>query len=223
MGTYYKVLNTHGRACCGGSGQWNRPRNGQPGDWMPVIVNIEPCVRGYHLCRPNDLIHWLGPRIWLAEGRGESIIHDNKVVFSEARLLKPIKAWTNQTARLFACDCAEHVLPIWEKRWPNDNRPAQAIAIARQFADGTANSKKLAAARTDAHAAAWAATDATGSGAAFAASTSAWTNATNAAFVGAESARIAATDATANARNDAWTAERQWQIELLRNLLMTSE
>ena len=38
--------------------------------------------------------------------------------------------------RLWAADCAEHVLPIYEKKYPNDKRPADAIKAARQFARG---------------------------------------------------------------------------------------
>jgi len=64
--------------------------------------------------------------------------------------------------RLFACDCAEHVLPLFEKEYPNDNRPREAIRIIRLFAEGQATRKELAAARAAASAAAsdaaWAAT-----------------------------------------------------------------
>ena len=52
--------------------------------------------------------------------------------------------------RLFACDCAEKVLPLFEKQYPNDDRPRQAIIIARQFANGKATKEDLAAARVTA-------------------------------------------------------------------------
>ena len=54
---------------------------------------------------------------------------------------------------LFACDCAEHVLPIYEKKYPNNNCPRKAIETSRAFAMGKATKKQLAAA----WAAAWAA------------------------------------------------------------------
>ena len=37
-------------------------------------------------------------------------------------------------ARLLACDFAEHVLPIWQAKYPDDLRPAQCIEAARAFA-----------------------------------------------------------------------------------------
>ena len=55
--------------------------------------------------------------------------------------------------RLFACDCAEHVLPIFEKKFPKDARPREFIAVARRFANGEVS----AAAWVAAWAAAWAA------------------------------------------------------------------
>ena len=37
--------------------------------------------------------------------------------------------------KLFACDCAEHVLPIFEKRYPGDDRPRKIIETIRQSAN----------------------------------------------------------------------------------------
>ena len=53
--------------------------------------------------------------------------------------------------RLFACDCAEQVLPIFEKAYPDDKRPRASIETARKYANGKATQDELAAAR----AAAW--------------------------------------------------------------------
>jgi len=63
--------------------------------------------------------------------------------------------------RLFACECAERVLPLYETKYPNDNRPRQAIETARRFANGQATLAGLAAARDAARVAAWAAAGAT--------------------------------------------------------------
>jgi hypothetical protein len=60
-------------------------------------------------------------------------------------------------ARLFSCDCAEHTIGIFEKQYPDDKRPRQAIDVARRFARGEATPKELAAARDAASDAAWAA------------------------------------------------------------------
>jgi hypothetical protein len=45
--------------------------------------------------------------------------------------------------RLFACDCAEHVLHLFEQEYPEDKRPRKAIEISRQFAQGQATLDQL--------------------------------------------------------------------------------
>jgi hypothetical protein len=59
-----------------------------------------------------------------------------------------------RTLRLFACSCAEHVLPLFEQQYPEDKRPRRAIETARRFAAGEAPREELAAAGDDAWAAA---------------------------------------------------------------------
>jgi len=56
--------------------------------------------------------------------------------------------------RLWAADCAEHVLHLFTDKYPNDNRPAKAIKAARQFAHGEITDASWAAARAAARAAA---------------------------------------------------------------------
>ena len=67
----------------------------------------------------------------------------------------------DKIARLFACDCAESVLPIFESEKPDDPRPRKAIQTARDYAVGLATQEQLAAAwaaaQDAARAAAWAA------------------------------------------------------------------
>jgi len=60
---------------------------------------------------------------------------------------------SDQFTRLLACDFAEHVLPIFEARRPNDQRPRKAIEVARRFARGQADRDELIAARKGAAAA----------------------------------------------------------------------
>jgi hypothetical protein len=58
--------------------------------------------------------------------------------------LRSIEA--DRDVRLFACDCAESVLHIFEKKYPNDKRPRKAIEVSRLHADGKATRDELAAA-----------------------------------------------------------------------------
>ena len=55
-------------------------------------------------------------------------------------------AWSDSTVRLFAADCAEHVLHFYEDKYPGDNRPRKAIEMARKFARGKATGEEFAAA-----------------------------------------------------------------------------
>jgi hypothetical protein len=60
--------------------------------------------------------------------------------------------------RLFACDCAEMVLPIYEHKYPGDDRPRKAIEVIRLYAARAAAGDAAGdAARAAARAAAWAA------------------------------------------------------------------
>ena len=147
---YYKVLNDDGTPYHGGSGQWHLPDGDTPGEWMPRIDNIVPCESGYHLCREGDLLQWLGPAIFEAEYRGEVIETDDKIVVSEARLIRRLDAWNERTARLFACDCAERVAHL-----NDDPRVQNTIDVARRYANGEASDKELGAAWAAARAAAW--------------------------------------------------------------------
>ena len=154
----FKVTGEDGAPYHGGSGHWPLPILNADGTWTPgaprtVRGPLVPCRNGLHLCRPEDLIHWLGPVLWtvqVPEGV-EEIAEDDKLVVRTARLERRVTTWTERSARHFACDCAQRVLHL-----TTDPRPADAIRIARRFADGMATRKELAAAGAAAGAAAWA-------------------------------------------------------------------
>jgi len=52
--------------------------------------------------------------------------------------------------RLFACDCAERVLGYFEKVFPTDLRPREALHVARAFANGEATLAQLTSANANA-------------------------------------------------------------------------
>lgn len=56
------------------------------------------------------------------------------------------EAARDRVARLFAADCAEAVLPLFEHVCPNDDRPRLAIAAARAFARGEIDAATMKAA-----------------------------------------------------------------------------
>ncbi len=50
----------------------------------------------------------------------------------------------------FAADCAEHVLAIFEQGYPDDPRPREAIAAARDWLEGRTSKERLESARAGA-------------------------------------------------------------------------
>ena len=88
------------------------------------------------------------------------------------RCCEPIQE-RDRVARLFACDCAQLILPLFEKEYLNDNRPRNAIEVARKFANGEVSLVELTAASN----AAWAAaSNAAWAAASDAARDAAWAN-----------------------------------------------
>jgi hypothetical protein len=55
---------------------------------------------------------------------------------------------------LWAIDCAEHVLPYFEKAAPNDDRPRKAIEAGRAWTRDEVTFKEIRTAALEAHAAA---------------------------------------------------------------------
>jgi len=201
--SYYKVLGEDGSPCHGGHGTWSLPDGETPGDWMPRIKRMEPCASGYHICREQDLVHWLGPVIYTAEYRGEVIEDKHKIVVGEARLLRRIEEWDERTARLFACDCAERVLGNYEVKYPDDSRVRDSIEVARLYADGSATLDDLEAAYSAALSAAYRAAYRAADSAAYSAADSAY----SAAYRAADSAAYSAADSAAySAADSAYSA-----------------
>ena len=119
--------------------------------------------------------------------------------------------------RLFAADCAEMVLPIYEKEYPNDYRPRKAIHAARDYANGLISAGELVAARADASAAADAAmTKRAAASAKWAAASAAWDAASAAS---AASAARAAQRTAADAALAAKEAARDVSAEIKSLLL----
>ena len=110
--------------------------------------------------------------------------------------------------RLFACGCAESVLPIYEKHYPGDDRVKNCIEVAKRYAVGKATEEERDAARAAGAAARDAAWDA--AGAAGAARDAAW------AAAGAAAGDAAGAAWAARAARDA--AGKKQGKELLRIL-----
>jgi hypothetical protein len=181
MTTYYKALSADGRSCNGGNSKWSLPvlqpdGTYKPGRWMRTIKDIEPCTRGYHVFERKDILQWFNATLYECEIRGAAIDHGDKIVAESCRLIRPLPGCNERILRLFACRVAEDVLPLYEAKYPDDDRPRKAIETARRYADGQATDGELdaawdaawAAARDAARAAARAAAQAAAQDAAWA-------------------------------------------------------
>ena len=102
----------------------------------------------------------------------------------------------DKALRLFACGCARLALPIFEKQYPDDDRPRKAIEAAEAYALGRIGKDGLAKAAADAadaaNAAARAAYVAPGVANAAACATNAAADAADAAYAAANAAYAAA-------------------------------
>jgi hypothetical protein len=194
----------------GGYSDWTWP---EAGEWTPEIVgDLIMCSNGYHLVTEVQIVgEYMQDELWEVEYEGEPVEHDDKICVRRARLIHHIDTINERTLRLFAADCAERALHIFERDHPNDDRPRKAIEAARLFAEGKIDAAAGAAAR----AAAWAAAGAAARAAAWAAARdAAWAAARDAAWAAAwDAARDAAWDAAraaawAAARDAAWAAAR---------------
>jgi hypothetical protein len=110
---------------------------------------------------------------------------------------------TRQQVVLVACILAEDVLPVYEKKYPKDERVRRCIKVTRQWANGLATIEEVRLARAAAYAAAYAAY------AAAAAAAYAAADAAAAAAYAAYAAYAAAADAAAAYAADAAAADGQ--------------
>ena len=127
----------------------------------------------------------------------------------------------DKLSRLCACDFAEHVLYLFERKYPEDKRPRQTIEVSRRYANGEATQEELSAA--------WAAADAAAAARAAAAAAAAEAAEAADAAAAARFAAAAAAEAAAGVAVEAAVGavarakEHQWQTEHLRKLLTDGE
>ena len=180
----------------------NKPREKWTlGQERTLKGGIVPCRYGYHASPSlwQALTYAPGPLACKVQLSGEIIPHgDDKYAASTRKLIAAVNI--ERELQLFAADCAEHVLYLFERERPNDDRPRKAIQAARDFvadeigvaAWDAAKAAAGAAARAAARAAAG---DEIGAAARAAAWAAAWA-----------AAKAAAWDA-------AWATEQAWQRE----------
>ena len=125
--------------------------------WYQAKGKLSICNNGFHCSeKPLDALDYVAGEI-IAEVQtdGESIIDSNKQCWRKMKIVKAYN-WTKKDSVALAIFSAELVLDIFEKQYPGDLRPRNAIKAAKKVLKND-NEKNRSAARSAALAA-WSAT-----------------------------------------------------------------
>lgn len=118
---------------------------------------------------------------------------------------------------LWAADCAEHVLPFFEDKYPDDDRPRKAIEVCRRWAaTGTFRMSDIRQASLDAHVAAKIVKKEDARYAAHAAGQAVGTPHVPTHSLGASIYAIRSAAAHSGNIDDGLIRERNWQLRRLR-------
>ena len=147
MITAYHFLRADRTAGSGDESPWEIGETRTISDLSKIVL----CQYGYHS----------SPTLWdalnYAPGPMACLVKISKPLFTDEdanqrisvsarrKLIKAINI--DRELRLFTCDCAEHVLHIFERERLTDKRPREAIEVSRRFADGKATKGELDAAQ----------------------------------------------------------------------------
>ena len=137
--------------------------------------------------------------------------------FKAVRRGGPLDMSKHRLLAAWAADCAEHVLPLFNKKYPDDSRPQRALETARAWARDEVTVGEARAAALDAHAAARDSADDVATAVARAAGHSAATAHMADHAPRAAAYAIQAVQSSGNGRTGVVAAdrEREWQRERL--------
>ena len=204
MKTRWKFLNKNGRKIVSNHGDtvW------RIGEWQHCDGEIKACHNGFHCSKKiyEAFSYVKGNVLAKVEVKG---IHDDegdKSAYSDMRIIEAYK-WTKKDSVALAIFSAELCLDKFEKSYPDDKRPREAIDAARVvLAHDTAKNRSAArsaeSAARSAESAAWSAWSAWS-----AAKSAAWSAESAAKSAAKSAARSAAESAVWSAESAAWSAE----------------
>jgi hypothetical protein len=139
--TLYKFLRTGLKSDNGENRDW------VIGEWREEKGGLGICSRGFHASKtPLQALSYVSGEILAkVEVRGESIIQENQECWSEMRIVKAWH-WKKEDSMALAIFAAEQVIDIFEKEYPNNKRPREAIEAAKAYLKEPteANRKKTA-------------------------------------------------------------------------------
>lgn len=122
------------------------------GNWYKE-ENIKICDRGFHASKnPAHAFSYVqGEVLAKVEVKGEKVVEGDKECWSEMRIVKAWK-WGEKDYISFAIFAAEQAIGIYEKEYPNDERPRNAIEAAKKYSENPTKENQDAASYAAAHA-----------------------------------------------------------------------
>ena len=161
------------------------------GEWKTWEGELKLCETGYH-CSPTMYYassYIQGEVLAEVETKGKKLDDEDKTCNESMKIVKAWK-WTRKDSLSLAIYAAEKVLSNFEKEFPNDKRPREAIEAAKKvlFKDTKKNRDAVRSAAWSAESAAWSAARSVAWSAARSVAWSAESAARSAAWSAAESA-----------------------------------
>jgi hypothetical protein len=156
----YKFLRLKGKKIVSNSGN----QGWKIGEWVKCKEKLDMCNVGLH-CSPTiyqAFSYVQGEVVAKVECRGKKIIQEDKECWEEMRIVEARK-WDKKASVSLAIYSAQLVLKNYEKEYPGDMRPREAIEAAKKvlFHDTPKNRAAAwsawSAARSAAESAAWSA------------------------------------------------------------------
>ena len=126
------------------------------GEWKTFRGNLVMCERGFHCSKGiwQAFSYVQGEILAKVEVSGKHEVQNDKEVWEKMKIVKAYK-WQKKDSVALAIYAAELVIDIYEKQYPNDDRPRKAIEAAKTYLKSPTDKNRQAAAR--AAGAAWAA------------------------------------------------------------------
>lgn len=115
--------------------RWPTPRRG-PGSWVTAGNDpLRGCGNGIHAVGLAGLPYWLTEELWLTELEEPVMTEGRMIVGRRGRLLESIAAWSAETRREFAADCARRAKLLRDDARASDVDPKLAADVAGYTAD----------------------------------------------------------------------------------------
>ena len=151
------------------------------GEWSKPIKNLEMCQSGYHCSKEiyQAFSYVQGEILALVECRGKHESQEDKETWETLKIVKAYK-WQKKDSVALSIYAAELCIDNFEKVYPTDKRPREAIEAAKKFLKYPTKANRSAAwsAARSARFAAWSAAES----AALSAESAAWSAAWSAAL-----------------------------------------